>query len=158
MSNIKLLIIILIGVFHVSITHAQTSDTISKESNYIYDSFEQENNYINTAIDYKHSSEWKRYKTLRAIGWSSLGIGIPTTLVGVLLSAFQNSLSGSGGVGIPCIVTGGVLTLSSIPLLACAYHYRKKALNLTVGVSSINVKYPYSFSEFSPALSFAVSF
>lgn len=160
MSNYKFLIILFISFFTIVKTYAQTYDNITMESNYYtLDSFEQTKyDHINTSFDYKNSSEWKKYKTLRTLGWCSIGIGIPTTLVGVLLSSFQNSLYGSGGVGLPCIITGGVLTLSSIPLLICAYHYRKKAINLTVSASYIDVKQHTCPLENFSALSFTISF
>lgn len=157
MSSLKIFILLFISSLSI-LSHAQTTDRTPYMSNVQLEYHNQEYKHSNP-IDYKHSNEWKKYKTLRAIGWSALGVGIPTTLFGVVLSAFQNSLSGSGGVGIPLIVTGGVLTLSSIPLLTCAYHYRKKALNLTIAVSSIkNNLYSNSTIDYSPALNLAISF
>lgn len=114
---------------------------------------------IGRVFDYKQTKEWKNYKTLRAIGWSALGVGVPVTFLGGVLSAFQSSISGSGSLGIPVIVAGGVMTLSSIPLLTCAYYYRRKAIKLKVSMSSVESGFTsYTSVNYSPALSFAVSF
>lgn len=96
MSSLKIFILFFISSLSI-LSHAQTTDRTPYMSNVQLEYHNQEYKHSNP-IDYKHSNEWKKYKTLRAIGWSALGVGIPTTLFGVVLSAFQNSLSGSGGV------------------------------------------------------------
>lgn len=45
--------------------------------------------YANTAnsvtrFDYKNTQEWSKYKVLRAIGWSSFGVGITATFYGLI--------------------------------------------------------------------------
>lgn len=78
---------------------------------------------------YKRTAEWRRYKVLRAIGWPVLGLGIPTTFTGIICAVLQEE---SGGPTAAIISVGGVLLLSSIPLLVCAYHNRRKALRMRV--------------------------
>lgn len=156
----KILIIIFIGSLNF-ISRAQIVDR-SINMNYAqsvtYTSGLNQQGISNT-FDYKQTKEWKNYKTLRAIGWSALGVGVPVTFLGGVLSAFQSSMSGSGALGIPVIVAGGVMTLSSIPLLTCAYYYRRKAIKLKVSMSSVESGFTsYTSVNYSPALSFAVSF
>lgn len=116
---------------------------------------------INESFDYKKTKEWKKFKVLRACGWTTLAIGIPTTLGGIVLAAFADSQNGNGGgPGVPVIVSGGVITLASVPLLISAYHYRNKAKNLGIGIglSAITTPcYKYCMS-YNPALSVSFSF
>lgn len=143
------------------ISHAQIVDrpiNMNYTQSVTYTSGLNQQGYGN-AFDYKQTKEWGKYKTLRAIGWSALGVGVPVTFLGGVLSAFQSSMSGSGALGIPVIVAGGVMTLSSIPLLTCAYYYRRKAIKLKVSMSSVESGFTsYVGVNYSPALSFVVSF
>ena len=114
---------------------------------------------INESFDYKKTKEWKKYKVLRACGWSSLAVGIPITLGGGVLAAFADSQYGNGGgAGVPFIVAGGVITLASVPLLISAYHYRSKAKNLGLGISAIATPCYQSSMWYNPALSVSFSF
>ncbi|MCC8112886.1 MAG: hypothetical protein LIP03_02625 [Bacteroidales bacterium] len=111
------------------------------------------------AFDYKKSKEWKKYKTLRAVGWSALGVGVPTTLVGVGVAAFADSQNGNGGgPGVPFIVAGGILTVASVPLLISAYHYRSKARQLSLQVSALPQPTPMSSWSYSPTIGLRLTF
>lgn len=110
---------------------------------------------------YKNTQEWGKYKALRAVGWSAFGVGVPATLVGLFLCGVALDASpGAGTAGAIVTISGGALTLSSIPLLISAYHYRNKAkkLALNVGVSSINTPSISNRIDYTPALSLALSF
>ncbi len=111
---------------------------------------------INESFDYKKTKEWKKYKVLRACGWSSLAVGIPITFGGAVLVAFADIQNGNGGgAGVPFIVSGGVMTLASVPLLISAYHYRNKAKNLGLGIGIRAIATPCYQSSmwYNPALS-----
>lgn len=114
-----------------------------------------------TTFDYKNTQEWGKYKALRAVGWSAFGVGVPATIVGLVLCGVALDASPSAGTaGAIVMISGGVLTLSSIPILISAYHYRNKAkkLALNVGVTSINSPNISNRIEYTPALSFALNF
>lgn len=122
--------------------------------------------YANTAnsvmtFDYKNTQEWGKYKALRAVGWSAFGVGVPATLVGLFLCGVALDASPAAGTaGAIVTISGGALTLSSIPLLISAYHYRNKAkkMALNVRVSSINTPSISNRIDYTPALSFALNF
>lgn len=116
---------------------------------------------LNTTFDYRNTQEWGKYKALRAAGWSAFGVGVPATLVGLFICGIALDASPSAGTaGAIVTISGGVLTLSSIPLLISAYHYRNKAKKLAfnVGVTSINSPLISNRIEYTPALSFALNF
>ncbi|WP_303028708.1 hypothetical protein [uncultured Duncaniella sp.] len=112
-------------------------------------------------FDYKQTAEWGKYKALRAVGWTAFGVGTPITLVGLVGGAI--AIFGGYNLSAPWIAllgTGGVLTLSSVPILISAYHYRNKAkkMSLNLGVSSITTPSLTTNTHFTPALSFALNF
>jgi|GluameStandDraft_1065615.scaffolds.fasta_scaffold10455_5 hypothetical protein len=112
-------------------------------------------------FDYKNTQEWGKYKALRAVGWSAFGVGVPATLVGLFLCGVALDASPAAGTaGAIVTISGGALTLSSIPLLISAYHYRNKAkrMALNVGVTSINAPSISNRIDYTPALSFALNF
>lgn len=112
-------------------------------------------------FDYKKTQEWGKYTVLRAVGWTTFGVGMATLSAGVITFLFESSLTGKHSATATALsVGGGVLTLSSIPILISAYHYRNKAkkLSLNVGVSSINATTILNIIDYTPALSFALNF
>lgn len=118
------------------------------------------NNVESHSLNYKTTKEWKRYKALRAVGWSALGLGIPVTLgglVGVGVSAIDGDPYG-GFIAI--LAAGGVLTLSSIPILISAYHYRKKAKKIALELRMASVYNPTinNCQSFQPALGLTLRF
>lgn len=117
--------------------------------------------FASQPFDYKQTAEWGKYKALRAVGWTAFGVGIPITLVGLVGGAI--SIFGGYNLSAPWIAllgTGGVLTLSSVPILISAYHYRNKAkkMSLNMGVSHITTPSLTTNPHISPALSFALNF
>lgn len=134
-----------------------TSETLSVVQMYGESAFSE-----STAgtFDYKTTQEWRTYKVLRAVGWSSLGVGIPTTFYGLIGLGLSLNDGGNGHPFIAIIATGGALTLSSIPLLIIANKYKTKAkkVDLSVGVTSINSPSIYNRIDYAPAISFALNF
>lgn len=112
------------------------------------------------SFNYKMTKEWKRYKVLRAVGWSALGVGIPATLGG-LVGVGVSVIGGDpyGGF-IAILAAGGVLTLSSIPILISAYHYRSKAKKVAFELRMAQVSNPgmNNRQSFQPALGIALRF
>jgi len=104
-------------------------------------------------------------KTLKILGWTSLGIGIPTTFLGIIYVAAGNFYSpgGTNHIGALVIVSGSVLTLSSIPLFIVSHHYKTKgnklkAVSLSLGSQQVFVPQGNRFvSGVQPALSVKVS-
>lgn len=112
-------------------------------------------------FDYKNTQEWGKYKALRAVGWTAFGVGVPATLVGLFLCGVALDASPAAGTaGAIVTISGGALTLSSIPILITAYNYRNKAkkMALNVGVTSINAPSISNRIDYKPALSLALSF
>lgn len=113
------------------------------------------------SFNYKHTQEWGKYKALRAVGWSAFGIGVPATLVGLFLCGVAMDAAPAVGTAAAIVtISGGALTLSSIPLLISAYHYRNKAkkMALNVGVTSITTPSISKGRDYTPGLSFALNF
>ena len=113
-------------------------------------------------FNYKKTSEWHKYKVLRAVGWSALGVGIPTTFIGAVAMAFSVVEGGDPWGGyIAITAAGGLLTVSSIPILISAYHFRNKAKRMTMDVTLSPVCAP-SFTanrmEISPAVGLRFTF
>ena len=84
----------------------------------------------------------RTHKTLKTLGWTSLGVGIASSMIawlynGEIAPAFDKNFAG-GGVTIPRVFlgVGATLMVASIPLLIEAHHYKKKAANLSIGVGA----------------------
>lgn len=129
-------------------------------SNLIFTENQTFSHSILDSESYKKTSEWKKYKILNISGWSALGVGIPITFTGVIGICLDVNDGGKGGPWIPITVTGGVLTLSSIPLLIIANHYKKKALmnNLSVGLVNLETPNYINNLNFTPAISLTLKF
>jgi hypothetical protein len=121
------------------------------------------------AVNIPSQQESRHYlrtaKTLKILGWTSLGIGIPTTFLGIIYVAAGNFYSpgGTNHIGALVIVSGSVLTLSSIPLFIVSHHYKTKgnklkAVSLSLGSQQVFVPQGNRFvSGVQPALSVKVS-
>lgn len=75
----------------------------------------------------KSSFYWRKHKTFKSLGWVSIGVGVPVTLLG-LVTVLADSMGDSGskhGSGNWVIGTGLTLTASSIPLFIFSHKYRK---------------------------------
>lgn len=115
---------------------------------------------------YKHTPEWGKYKALRAVGWTSLGVGIPAFAVGVVLAYATNSDNsdmGSDGLATAAAITastGAALTVASIPILFVAYHYRYKAkqIGMNMGMTSLSTPSVGQNMSYAPAMSLTFTF
>ena len=68
---------------------------------------------------YKQTRYWKKHKRLKACGWTTLGIGVPTMVVGFVGAVVSGYESGGDGEGFGIVICAGAgLTVSSIPLFA----------------------------------------
>lgn len=109
-------------------------------------------------LDYKQTDEWKKYKLLRAIGWTAFGIGLPTLLlpaVGFVISGYSG---GGSSYDFSLMIPGAVLTLMSVPILVNANRFRDKAKSLSFTLTSINAPRVDKRMAFSPAVGFSVRF
>jgi hypothetical protein len=124
-----------------------------------------------TADNNAQQQEYLHYlrnaKTLKILGWTSLGLGIPTMGIGFLLGV-SGVLSDSKGDGLTksaglIFASGAVLTLSSIPLFIVSHHYKTKGNKLkvvSVSLGSQQVFIPQGnrfVSGVQPALSVKVA-
>lgn len=111
-------------------------------------------------VDYKKSSEWKRYKAFRAAGWASLGVGVAAIGTGVFVGLAEGSINGKSKAGPIIIYSGAGLSLGSIHLFIAANHNKKKAKanTLSLSVQPITHPTPISIDKATPALTFALTF
>ncbi|MCM1484315.1 MAG: hypothetical protein NC043_08250 [Muribaculaceae bacterium] len=112
-------------------------------------------------LDYKNTPEWGTYKALRAVGWTTMGLGLATTTSGFLVYMIENSFTGKSPTGPGLMIGGGALTLASVPVLVTAYHYRNKARRMTLnaGISSISSpRLLDAQTDCTPALCLTLSF
>lgn len=112
-------------------------------------------------FDYKQTAEWGKYKALRAVGWTSFGVGSAAIVGGFLTYLIESSFTGKHTAAGPALmIGGGALTIASVPLLVSAYHYRNKAkkMSLNMGVSHITTPSLTTNTHITPALSFALNF
>ena len=112
------------------------------------------------SFDYKQTDEWRKYKIMRAVGWSALGASVPLVFFGVAFTGFSAMYNQDlQAVDLGLLISGGTLLVGSIPVLICAYNYRNKARNMSFGVSAIHTPGLNSGSmAYTPALSLSLSF
>lgn len=112
-------------------------------------------------FDYKQTAEWGKYKALRAVGWTSFGVGCAAFVGGLLTFSIESSFTGKHTAAGPALmIGGGALTIASVPILVSAYIYRNKAkkMSLNMGVSHITTPSLTTNTHITPALSFALNF
>lgn len=86
---------------------------------------------MNSQDKYKQTRYWKKHKRLKACGWTTLGIGVPTMVVGFVGAVVSGYESGGDGEGFGIILGAGAgLTVSSIPLLYLPSKIDRKLLQL----------------------------
>lgn len=89
---------------------------------------------MNSQDKYKQTRYWKKHKRLKACGWTTLGIGVPTMVVGFVGAVVSGYESGGDGEGFGIILGAGAgLTVSSIPLFVFAVKNRQKAIATALG-------------------------
>ena len=164
----KQYIVIFLVLFAGLNTKAQTSLGMPVDSTlHILNSYAQPASLTSatTAPQQEYLHYLRSAKTLKILGWTSLGVGIPTTFLGIFFVAAGNFYSpgSSNNIGALVIVSGSVLTLSSIPLFIVSHHYKKKgkeqkAVSLSLGSQQVFIPQGNRFvSGVQPALSIKVS-
>lgn len=101
-------------------------------------------------------SQWSRthtpyhkYRVLSACGWTALGVGSVTTVLGSMLCAFAGEGTNTPGAMLAIPIVGGTLTVASIPTLVFAYKNRRKAL--AIGATNQIIHTPMQMEQ-QPAL------
>lgn len=111
---------------------------------------------------YKNTPEWGKYKALRAVGWTTFGVGVTATGVGGFLYLALSSINGSEKAQPGAIVffSGLGLTAASIPILVSAYHYRNKAkkIDMSMSVTQISTPTINQNLSYTPAMNFTITF
>ena len=105
-------------------------------------------------------------KTLKILGWTSLGVGIPTMCIGFVMGVAgieSENREKDQKTASWVLVSGAALTLSSIPLFIVSHHYKTKgnklkAVSLSLGSQQVFIPQGNRFvSGVQPALSIKVS-
>lgn len=81
---------------------------------------------------------YRQANTCKWIGVGALGLGIPTVVLGTIITATLDAEGGENAIGPAIIATGGVVALSSIPLFVISHNKRAKANRLSVGLAALD--------------------
>jgi len=84
------------------------------------------------AVDYKHTTYWKKHKRYKVGAYCVLGVGACATLLGVgILSADATPDWNEAKAPVGAIITAGgaAIAAASIPLFVAAHKNKKKAKN-----------------------------
>jgi ABC-type spermidine/putrescine transport system permease subunit I len=166
----KQYIVIFLVLFAGLNTKAQTSLGMPVDSTlHILNSYAQPASLTSatTAPQQEYLHYLRSAKTLKILGWTSLGVGIPTMCVGLLLGV-SSAYSETNGDGLNnaanwIMASGAALTLSSIPLFIVSHHYKTKGnklktVSLSLGSQQVFIPQGNRFvSGVQPALSVKVS-
>lgn len=110
---------------------------------------------------YKATPEWRKFKVMRAVGWSALGVGLGTAAFGGLVAAFS-AFEGGDFTGIPLaiVATGGSLAVASVPILIVGYGYKKKAKRKVLNMNVMSMTMPRAVGApySAPGLGFSLTF
>lgn len=78
--------------------------------------------------NYRQTADWAKRKTFNRLGWVSLGIGLPVTFIGFVAAvASSEGTHYSPSLYNSLLISGGAITLSSIPLFVVAHKYKVRA-------------------------------
>lgn len=111
-------------------------------------------------FSYKKSAEWGKYITLRAVGWTALGVGVASAATGWFVWLAENVSSGKTTAGPALTIVGATLAVASVPILISAYHFKRKAkqMSLNVGVTQLSSPMVQNTVNYSPGISFSLTF
>lgn len=111
---------------------------------------------------YKQTVYWKRYKVLKATGWTAFSLGFATTLVGVFGGAIEETLSGKEPAVWDALgYTGLGLVVASVPMLTFGYKNKQKAkkeVAFSLAASQLSVDLPSGGKQCRPAVGISVNF
>ncbi len=110
---------------------------------------------------YKNTPEWGKYMALRAVGWTTLGVGVAATATGILLCCASNSDLGSDAMSTASkalMISGGVITAASIPIISVAYYNRNKAKKIGMGITQLSSPTIGQNMAYTPAMNFTITF
>ena len=119
-----------------------------------------------TASQQEYRHYLRSAKTLKILGWTSLGVGIPTMCIGFVMGVAgieSENREKDQKTASWVLVSGAALTLSSIPLFIVSHHYKTKgnklkAVSLSLGSQQVFIPQGNRFvSGVQPALSIKVS-
>lgn len=86
---------------------------------------------------------WRKHKTFKTLGWVSIGVGIPLTLVGAVSSIASNDNTRVKKSTSDVLAASGlILTASSIPFFILSSKYKKKANSISVSLKSETINLP----------------
>ncbi len=155
--NIKIKVPILSVLFLLSSTlYGQRTEVVCDDMN---DAITYANSRPDVSFDYKSSKEWKKYRRLKALGWTTFGVGGAMVAIGGVADFIDNYEVHKGEnrktrFRIMWCIGAGV-ALSSIPLFICAHKNKKKALS--VNVTAQTVFMPMQMEQ-QPAIALRFSF
>ena len=145
-----------------AINPIQTDQTVTEST--IHNQEQQPVSSLLMKDAYKNTPEWGKYKALRAVGWTTFGVGVTAAGVGTIVSLALASIHGSNSdktkAG-PIILCSGLgLTVASIPILFSAYHYRNKAkkIGMSMGLTQISKPTINQNLSYTPAMNFTIIF
>lgn len=116
--------------------------------------------FKNIDFSYKKSAEWGKYITLRAVGWTALGVGVASAATGWFVWLAESVSSGKTTAGPALTIGGATLAVASVPILISAYHFKRKAkqMSLNVGVTQLSSPMVQNTVNYSPGISFSLTF
>lgn len=121
---------------------------------------------INTQKGYEQSIHWKKHKKLKKYAFSTLGLGICSTIVGWIgeigNNAHTNSNWKNDGKAWDVVLGIGIgLTVSSIPLFVISHKSKKKAkesVEFSLKSSNVHLDLPGGMKQTQPAVGICVNF
>jgi hypothetical protein len=77
---------------------------------------------------YEQNDYWKKHKTFKTLGWTSLGVGITLTFAGLVaaIARIERPRTGSNAY-LWLMGSGAAITLSGIPFFILSHKYKMKA-------------------------------
>jgi hypothetical protein len=92
---------------------------------------------LNLNLEQQHAQYVRIHKATKISGWTSIGVGVPLTFIGLLAIAESvESGKNTERSGIWLLSSGGTLIVASIPLLIVSHHYKNKAASMAIGVGA----------------------
>lgn len=121
---------------------------------------------INSQKGYEHTIYWKRYKKLKTCAFTTLGVGLCGTIVGLIGEVGNNAYTNinwkdDGKAWDVVLVIGIGLTVSSIPLFVISHKNKKKAkesVEFSLRGSNVYLDLPNGMKQTRHAVGVCVNF